>query len=245
MTAPLLRRVADEPALARAAAHEIFRHASEAVRARGAFTLALTGGTTPRVLYRLLADASWRARMPWDRTHVFFGDERCVPPDHPDSNFGMARDALLAHVAPASVHRLEGEREPSDAAARAEADLRETFGDAGLPRLDLVLLGLGADAHVASLFPGHPALDERQRWVVAPFVPHLGAHRITMTLPVLNAASAVLFLVAGRRKADALARMLSPPPGEEPPPAARVRPAQGELVILADEEACGVRAGGT
>ncbi len=239
MTSPVLRRVRDAEAGARAAAEEIGAAATRAVAAHGAFTLALAGGSTPRRLYALLADASapFRGRIPWDRTHVFFGDERPVPPDHPDSNYRMAREALLDHVAVASVHRIRGE-DPA-AADAYEAELRRFFGvppGGEPPRLDVVLLGLGPDGHTASLFPGTAAVDETVRWVVSPFVARLGTRRTTLTLPILNRARAVVFVVSGAGKATALARVLAPTPGAEPLPAARVRP-DGEAVWIFDDDA--------
>ena len=233
--------LADSEALARAAAEEIVAAAGRAIDARGRFTVALTGGSTPRRTYELLADpaAPFRNRLRWDATHVFFGDERHVPPDHPESNYGMARDVLLAHVPAASVHRMRGEEPPAVAAATYEAELRRFFGVAGddPPRIDLVLLGLGPDGHTASLFPGSPALDERHRWVVATFVERLGTHRITLTLPVIDRAREVLFLVAGTEKAAAVAQALAPAPGSAPVPAGRVHPAPGALVWLMDRAA--------
>lgn len=241
---PVLRRVSDAEAVARAAAEEIAAAAARAVDERGRFTVALAGGSTPRRAYELLADpdAPYRARLRWDAIHVFFGDERHVPPDHPDSNYRMAREALLDRVTVASVHRMWGEEPQAEAAARGyEAELRRFFGlgaaDAQPPRLDLVVLGLGPDGHTASLFPGSAALDERRRWAVAPHVERLGAHRITLTLPVLDRAREVLFLVSGAEKADALARALAPPPGAAPVPAGRVRPEQGALVWIVDRAA--------
>ncbi len=226
-------RVPDAGALARAAAEAFTAAALESVAARGRFTVALSGGSTPRALYRLLADPgeSFRARVPWERVHVFFGDERPVPPDHPDSNYRMAREALLGHVPAASVHRLRGEA-PVAAAAAAEyqAELARFFAvpeEGAPPALDLVLLGLGADGHTASLFPGSDALGERRRWVTAPFVRRLGSHRLTLTLPVLDRAREALFLVAGADKAEAVARVLAPVAGEPVPPAALVRPEAG------------------
>jgi 6-phosphogluconolactonase len=243
MTSPVLRRVRDAEAVARTAAEELAGAAARAVAARGAFTLALAGGSTPRRLYALLADAGapFRARMPWDRTHVFFGDERPVPPDHPDSNYRMAREALLDHVAVASVHRIRAE-EPA-AADAYEAELRAFFGiprGGEPPRLDAVLLGLGADGHTASLFPGTAALEEAVRWAASPFVARLGTRRTTLTLPILSRARAVLFLVSGAEKAAALARVLAPAPGAEPLPAARVRPDEGAVWIVDEAAASGL-----
>lgn len=238
MSALRLERFPEPAALARAAAEEVARRAEAAVAARGAFTLALAGGSTPRALYRLLADpgAPFRARIDWPAVHAFFGDERAVPPDSPDSNARMAREALLDHVPVGSVHRIPGELGADEAAVRCEADLRAHFGGA-TPRFDLVLLGLGSDGHTASLFPGSPALAVRDRWAVVgppglpPMVP-----RVTLTFPVLDAARAAIFLVAGADKAAPLRRLVRPPAGEEPIPAARVHP-QGELLVLADEAA--------
>jgi 6-phosphogluconolactonase len=243
LSGPALRRVRDAAAVAWAAAEEVAGAASRAVTARGAFTLALAGGSTPRRAYELLADpgAPFRGRIAWDRTHVFFGDERPVPPDHPDSNDRMAREALLEHVAVASVHRIRAE-EPA-AAEAYEAELRRFFGIApggAPPRLDLVLLGLGPDGHTASLFPGSAALDEGARWVVSPFVPRLGTRRTTLTLPVLDRARAVVFLVSGAEKAAALARVLAPEPGAELLPAARVQPEGGALWIVDEAAASGL-----
>jgi 6-phosphogluconolactonase len=241
---PLVRRVADAEAVARTAAEEIVNAAARAVAARGRFTLALSGGSSPRRLYQLLADARqpYRQRIRWDAVHLFFGDERHVPPGDPDSNYRMAREALLEQVPSASVHRIRAELEDAEAAAAAyEADLALSFGlDAARdppPRIDLVLLGLGPDGHTASLFPGSSALEERRRWVVAPWVERLRAHRITLTLPVLDRARAVLFEVSGAEKAEALARVLAPAPGAESPPAARVRLEDGPVVWIADAAA--------
>ena len=208
--------------------------------ARGAFTLALPGGTTPGALYALLADpaAALAARMPWERTQVFFGDERHVPPGHPDSNYGMAREALLARVpVPAeNVHRIRGELpDAAGAAAAYERELRAVLGP--VPVLDLMLLGLGEDGHTASLFPGSPALEERERWVVAAWVERLGAWRITLTLPVLERAREVVFLVCGAGKAAALRRALRGTAEDKPVPAARVRPRDGRTLWLADRAA--------
>jgi 6-phosphogluconolactonase len=219
--------------------------AARAVADRGRFTVALSGGSTPRRLYRLLSDvqASFRAQIPWERTHVFFGDERHVPPDHPESNYRMAHEALLAHVPAASVHRIQGEEsDPARAAAAYEAELRRFFelSDPGAapPQFDLVLLGLGPDGHTASLFPRSPALEERRKWAVGVFVERLRAHRITLTLSVINRAREVLFLVSGAEKAEALARVFAHATGAEPLPAARVRPESGTLLWIVDRAAC-------
>ena len=239
-----VQRVADAEALAQAAAAELVRIASHEVAERGSFTLVLSGGSTPRKLYGLLADvkAPFREQVPWERTHVFFGDERHVPPDHPESNYRMAREALLAEISIASTHRIHGEEPDAFHAATAyEAELRRFFGisalDAAPPQFDLVLLGLGPDGHTASLFPGSAALEERRRWAVASFVEPLRTWRITLTLPVINRAREVLFLVSGSEKADVLARVLDPAPGAELLPARRVQPEAGALLWMVDRAA--------
>ncbi len=183
-------------------------------------TVALAGGATPRRLYERLATCEF----PWSETEVFFGDERCVPPDHPDSNYRLASESLLSKV-PARVHRMRGE---SCDAGAYEEELSGVFGP-GLPQFELVLLGLGEDGHTASLFPGDPALEENERRVVR--VQRPDHPRLTLTLPVLSAAKVALFLVAGASKREALRRLLR---GEEIP-AARVRAKQ--VVIVADEAA--------
>jgi 6-phosphogluconolactonase len=236
-TPPTLRveRAATPAELARAAAGEVARLAAEAVAARGSFSLALAGGSTPRALYQLLADPAepFRDRIPWPAVHVFFGDERAVPPDHPESNYRMASAALLDRVPVGSVHRVAGELGAPAAAAQYAAELRAHFGEVTFPAFDLVLLGLGTDGHTASLFPGSPALLERSRWVVAAPGPPPSSERITLTVPVLEAARAARFLVAGADKAEPLRRLVRPRADEEPVPAARIR-FGGSARVLAD-----------
>ncbi len=240
-----LQRAADPTALAKAAAEEVARLAVQAAAARGSFAVALAGGSTPRALYRLLAGTPLRERIPWAQVDAFFGDERAVPPDHEQSNYRMASEALLDRVPLAGVHRIRGELGAAEAAARYEDDLRAHFGEREFPVFDLVLLGLGTDGHTASLFPGSPALLERRRWVVAGPGPAPSAERITLTVPVLERARAAVFLVSGADKAEALRRLLSPRPGDEPPPAARIR-FEGEARVLADGAAVGgLEAGGS
>ena len=230
---------ADE--LARAAATEFVNRAAMAVQARGLFSVALSGGTTPRSLFSLLAsDASLRAQMPWERIHFFWGDERHVPPDHADSNYRMAREAMLAKVPvpAANIHRIKSEyTEAQSAADEYEEDLRDFFKlvPYELPRFDLVLLGMGPDGHTASLFPGTDALDERERLVVANWVEKFNAFRITMTLPVLNNAASVFFFVSGAEKAEVLREVLE---GERDRfPSQLIHPADGRLLWLVDAAA--------
>jgi 6-phosphogluconolactonase len=235
-----LRVFADGAELARAAAEEFARRAEEAVRARERFSVALSGGSTPRRLFALLADREepFRDRIDWRAVHLFWGDERHVPPDHLESNFRMAREALLDRVAvPAeNVHRLRGEEpDAARAAALYEEELRAFFRDA--PRFDLVLLGLGADAHTASLFPGTAAVRERARWVAAPWVEKLGAFRLTLTPAVFDRAAAVIFLVQGEEKAGALRAVLAGERDLDRFPAQAVHPQDGEILWLVDRAA--------
>jgi 6-phosphogluconolactonase len=232
----------DSAALMRAAADEVLRAADEAVAARGWFSIALAGGSTPRGIYQLLATDHLAGRdIPWANMHCFFGDERNVPPDHPDSNFRMAWETLLERVPlpRAQIYRIPGDRFGHAAAAAYEYDLRQRFlPAAGVPpRFDLVMLGLGTDGHTASLFPGTRALQESRLWVARNPVPQLGADRITLTFPVLNAAREVLFVVSGADKAAAARRVLSPSSEEEPLPAGRVQPSDGRLLWLLDAPA--------
>lgn len=216
----------------------IVREAAMAVRERGRFTLALAGGRTPLAMYARLASDSG---MPWAHAHLFWSDERCVPPDHADSNFGAAAGVLLSRVSipPEHVHRIRGEAEPHGEARRYESVLREIVrGDP--PRLDVVLLGVGEDGHTASLFPASAALNEDMRLVVAVDPPAGIAHRrITFTLPLIRAAQCVLFLVTGGAKSEAVARVLVR--RDEALPATHVLASRGRVVWVLDEEAaCGL-----
>jgi 6-phosphogluconolactonase len=235
---PRPERLRDGADLARAAAALLAEKAVQSVAQRGIFTLALSGGSTPKALYELLADPSapFRERIPWPSVLVLFGDERAVPPDHPQSNYRMARQALLDHVSLAGVVRMEGELGAEKAAERCEAEIRRRLGGEGIPALDLVLLGLGTDGHTASLFPDSTALDERVRWVVAAKGPPPLTERITFAPPLLEAARAVLFLVSGKDKAEPLSKLIDPGEGEPRIPAARLM-FRGEVRVLADEEA--------
>lgn len=224
-----------------AAARELVRAVRSAVARRGAWHLALAGGATPRGLYARLAQEPFRDAVDWRRAHVFFGDERCVPPDHPDSNHAMALETLLSWVplSRGAIHRIRGEAAPQRAAALYEREIRRIM-EGATPRLDVVLLGMGADGHTASLFPGSPALEERARLAVAAESPKPPRARVTLTLRALNAARFVLFLVAGPEKADAAARVLEESPATPTRsllPAARVRPARGRVLWLLDRAA--------
>ena len=225
-------------ALAEEAAERLVRIAGEATAARRRFTIALAGGATPRGLYSRLAAEPWRSEVDWGRTWVFLGDERCVLPTDRESNYRMAHDTLLAHVPipPGQIFRIRGEdADPARAAADYEAALRGMF-DPEPVRMDLVLLGMGLDGHTASLFRGSPALEEREKLVLAVDVRAAAvSSRITLTPVVLNAARHVLFLVAGAEKARTLADALENPASSLP--AARVRPADGSVTWIVDRAA--------
>lgn len=205
------------------------------------FSIALSGGSTPRGLFRLLAADPSRSQCHWPSCKIFWGDERCVPPDHSDSNFRMAKESLLDHVpiAPDQVFRMEGEREPEDAALRYGEVLSKHVkrGENNLPRFDLVLLGIGPDAHTASLFPNTTALQETQRTVVANWVEKLQTFRITLTPPVLNAAKDVIFLVSGHDKAQAVQAVLEGPRTPQLYPAQLVSLSSGQVTWMMDQAA--------
>lgn len=248
-----IRVLPDAAAVQRAAAEEFTARTEAAVRAHGAALVALSGGSTPRGLHALLADpaAPFRGRVSWTNLHVFWGDERPVSPDHPDSNYRMAYDTLLRHVPipSAQIHRIHGEDpDPANAAERYAGELRDGAAalrqlEEGVPRFDLVILGMGADGHTASLFPGSQAIRETTRLVVAPEVAKLGGHRISLTPLVLNRAAAILFLVTGGDKAEALAAVLEGPFLPDVYPSQVVRPSSGALIWLVDRAAAARLAG--
>ena len=229
--------------LCEAAATLFLSAAADAVKARGSFTVALSGGSTPKALYTMLATAPQvRARVPWDKLYFFFGDERHVPPDHPDSNFRMVQEAMLSKVplAPQQVLRIKGECADAEQAAHEyEQTLRDFFhlAEGQWPRFDLALLGMGADGHTASLFPGSRPLQEEKRLVVSNWMEKLGTDRITLTVPVLNNAACVLFLVQGEEKAAALKAVLEGPSNPGQLPAQLIRPTNGHLLWLVDKAA--------
>lgn len=233
----------DADSLYRAAAQRFARLAQQVAQKSDRFSVALAGGSTPRGLYALLAeDAQLCAAVPWAQTHFFWGDERHVAPDHPDSNYRMAASVLLskAPIPPQNVHRIHGEEaDPHDAARAYEQELRSFFvlPDGAYPRFDLVLLGLGSDAHTASLFPGTAALDERNRLAVANRVDKLDATRITLTVPVFNNARCVVFLVSGADKASALKAVIEGPEAPHDVPAQLIQLHAGKIVWLVDQGA--------
>jgi 6-phosphogluconolactonase len=236
---PNLEILSDAVALANRAAQLI---STQAISANNRFTIALSGGSTPKRLYELLADpnAEYCKQLPWQRMHFFWSDERPVGPADSDSNYRMANEAMLSRVGipEVNVHRILGEKSSAqEAADEYQSGLRSFFGLANdeLPRLDLVLLGMGADGHTASIFPGSEVLQENERLVAAPWVEKLHTYRITMTIPVLNNAANVLFLVSGEDKAAMVNEVINGEPGRFP--AQRVNPSHGSLTWLLDEAA--------
>jgi 6-phosphogluconolactonase len=253
---PEIRRYPNLETLSRGAAEYLCILTEESVPKKGVFTVALAGGKTPELLYETLAHPPFDARIPWPQVHFFWGDERCVPPDHPDSNFGMASRALISRVPvlPQNVHRIPGEAaSPAEAAEEYEKTLREFFGRSiegsfgrspsaegrQFPSFDFVMLGMGKDGHTASLFPGDPVLKEKERWVASvgnpcgsPLVP-----RVTLTLPAINRARCVMFLVSGVEKQDVIRLIMDDPETANGLyPAARVQP-EGRLLWFLDEQA--------
>ena len=234
--------------LADAVARHIVARAAGAIAATGRFTLALAGGSTPRAAYALLATDGFARRVEWERVHVLWGDERCVPPDDPRSNYRMAKEALLDRVPiPAhQIHRIRGEDDPDKAAADYERELRVLLASEQYPHpersegsLDLVLLGLGGDGHTASLFPGQAAVHETARWVMAVPAPEGTMWRITLTPALLNQAKNVTFVVSGAGKAQRLEQVLQGPLTPDVLPAQAIRPTQGRLTWMVDQAAAG------
>lgn len=240
--------------VALAAAERFVANARAAIAEHGLFSVALAGGNTPRRVYELLASDPYKNRIEWSRVHLFFGDERGVPPDHADSNYGMVYKALMSaiEVPPSNVHRIAGERNPEVAAAEYEQALRAFYGQVDWPRFDLALLGMGEDGHTASLFPGSDAVREESKWAVATRIENLqiektrmvnpSRERITLTVPVFNHAAHVLFLVTGKGKAERLAEVVSASNdaqivGNDPLPTQLIHPLNGLLEWLIDRPA--------
>jgi 6-phosphogluconolactonase len=228
----------DAAAMAERAAHLFAGYCEDAVAERGIFTVALSGGQSPVPLFRLLAGRDWAERLPWGKMHIYWVDERCVGPEHADSNYGVARRELLSQVSATHYYRMRGEEAPERAAQLYEDMLRDHFRIAPgeLPRFDFILLGMGGDGHTGSLFAGSPGLSEKKRLVIDQYVPERKADRLTLTLPVLNNARCCLFLVNGEEKHDGLAaalNLLATPSL----PAQMVRPGFGDLIWIVDEQA--------
>lgn len=224
--------------VARRAAEEFAAAAGRAIERNGAFSVALSGGSTPVDMYALLAEEPYRSRVEWERVLLFWSDERCVPPDHPDSNYGAAAKALVEPLGlpESNVFRMQGERDPAAAARHYDLQVRGTIGG-DPPSFDLIFLGMGDDGHTASLFPNTAALSETDRLVVHNWVPKLNANRITFTSTLINAAKQVIFLVTGEGKAEALKAVREGDYDPDTYPSQLVRPMNGSLLFLVDEPA--------
>jgi 6-phosphogluconolactonase len=229
--------------VALASARLLAARVEQAVATRGIARIAISGGSTPQATFKLLADPSqpFLTTIPWDKLQLFWVDERCVAPDHPESNYGVCRDLLLSKVPipEANVFRMEGELDPEQAASRYESLLRNTMKLEGAesPVFDLVALGMGPDGHTASLFPNTAGLDELNRLVIANHVPQKDTWRISLTWPVINQATEVAFEIEGPSKTDILAEVLTGPRDPERLPSQLIRPSNGKLLFLLDEAA--------
>lgn len=236
-----VRVVPDAPAIFRAAAEKFVRCANQAIAARGSFSVALSGGSTPKGLYGLLAADEFRSQVSWDKVAFFWGDERNVPPDHEDSNYRMANEAMLSKLPLSSsqVFRIRGEIDAGLAAVEYEETLKNHFHlDTGkFPSIDLVLLGMGPDGHTASLFPGTKALDEQRRLVVSNWVGKFYTQRVTLTVPVLTNAQQILFLVNGADKAQPFKAVLEGPYEPEQLPSQFILSAAAKTLWLVDPSA--------
>lgn len=228
----------DPGAVAVQAAEIVCELCDAAIAKRGAFNLAISGGNTPRPLFRLLSQPEWKNRLAWDKVNLYWVDERCVPPEHENSNYGVARKELLSFIPATKFYRMKGELPPQEGATNYEELLNKNFGltKGELPRFDCMILGMGTDGHVASLFPDIADYIETDLKVIDLYVPKLRQSRITMTLPVINNSRACIFLTSGREKHPVISRALNLLTSPDLP-AQRVRPTKGELIWILDEAA--------
>ena len=240
MSPPFEIIVKENPAeLAHAGAGILFNEVMSSIERKNAFTLAVSGGSTPRAMHCLLAQEPYQSNIPWGKTHLFWVDDRCVPLSDKASNYGAALKDFLEKIPmpPDRIHPMPTTITPSEGADRYQKDLKAFFhpGGKGYPVFDLVFLGIGTDGHTASLFPGHEALEEKEKWVVAVKGGKPNVNRLTLTFPVLNAAGKIVFLVSGKGKAEILRRLLG---GKGTSlPAQRIKPAKGKLIWLVDRDA--------
>jgi 6-phosphogluconolactonase len=239
-TSRVIKVVPDGAALAAGGARRVVEAAQQAITAHGAFSLVLSGGSTPKALYQQLAAPPLAGQVAWEKVRVYWGDERCVPPDSSESNYRMAQEALLSAVpiSPENIHRMQGELDPEEAAKAYGQLLKEHFGEGGP---DLALLGMGDDGHTASLFPGTAALAETKHRCVANYVEKLEAWRLTMTAPFLNRSHQVMILVSGAAKAERLHEVLEGPREPQRLPIQLIQPAAGSLLWLLDGPAAAMR----
>ncbi len=241
VSASNIRILKNDERVARTAADCFVDVAQNSIFAQGRFSVVLAGGSTPRRTYELLASEEHRNRIAWPKVHIFFGDERCVPPSDATSNYRMVDEAMLSllPIPTRNIHRMAGEGDAVANASLYESDLQTFFDEAPWPRFDLVLLGMGDDGHTASLFPGTRALSERKAWVLANWVEKLNAYRITLTPPAINHAANVLFLVTGGGKIKSLFHVLRGARDPQKLPAQLIQPVDGSLLWLVDEAAAG------
>lgn len=234
--------VSDHNELCHSAAKEFIRIAADSIQTRGIFTVVLSGGSTPAGFYKLLASNDYREQISWPNVYFFWGDERCVPPDHKDSNYNMARQVLLDRIPipPKNIFRMPAEQANHDQASAEYEQIIMTFfpkNTGELPRFDLIFLGMGDDGHTASLFPGTPALFENYRLVTANYIEKLGLYRLTLTVPLINQARNIIFLISGASKATVLKEVLE---GEYQPqklPSQFIQPVDGRLLFIVDRAA--------
>jgi len=238
-TPPQVHHYKDVAAIADAAARRFLDSARRAVEKNDRFIVVLAGGSTPRALYQRLTESPYREKVPWKKTFLVFGDERCVPPDHEQSNYRMVEETLLAplEIPAHQVLRMKGEQAPVEAARRYEVRLGDLFLNRSNRHFDLVLLGIGPDGHTASLFPGTAALDEQERWVAANEVPQHGVWRLTLTFPALCSARRVIFMATGDEKAQVIAEAFGGVEHAEPYPCERVAPLHARREVLIDHAA--------
>jgi 6-phosphogluconolactonase len=236
---PQIQVLPDLEAMSHKAAEVFVKLSRTCIAFQGKFSAAISGGSTPRKLYSLLGSAEYSPQVDWQKAHFFWVDERCVPKEHEESNFKTAFDRLLSKISipGENIHRIKGEEDPDQAARDYEKEVRKFFGMPGLPMFDLVILGMGEDGHTASLFPGSQSLEETSRLAVPVYLEKPNRNRITLTLPVLNNATQILFLVAGHSKADLVNEILGNGAKKERYPAGHIAPIRGDLLWLIDQEA--------
>ena len=232
----------DLEAISYKAAEIFLRLSKQHISSTNRFVVALSGGTTPRKLYTLLGSDIFRNEIDWSNIHFFWVDERCVPGDDEESNYKLAYDTFLSKVSvrTSNIHRIRGEEGPDEAASEYERDMRAFFGTSGFPVFDLIMLGIGEDGHTASLFPGTISLEEKTRLAVPVYTKKLKSNRVTVTLPVLNNADQIIFLVAGRSKTHIVRSVLAGDKKRKQYPAGLINPANDKIQWLIDREAAGI-----
>ncbi len=239
MELPAIQIFPDLEVLSHHAASIFINLPESCITSHGRFTVAISGGSTPRRLYALLGSEQYRNSVDWNHVHFFWVDERCIPEENEESNFKLAFDLLLSkvHIPRENIHRIKGEESPEKAAREYEDDIKRFFGISGLPVFDLIILGMGEDGHTASLFPRSLSLKETERFAAPVYRERPEVNRTTLTLPVLNNASQILFLVSGKSKADMVQKILGEGHKKEPYPAGLIKPTHGKLLWFIDKEA--------